>query len=117
MWWLTHCGCRWHNDDKITVVVEIEPATRRPTFADPNYYDVLPLTVGGVTRPSIAGVTFQVAPTIDNCDYRLPQTPHKSGMLVAFVDGSVRTISARVSPAVFWAAVTPAGGEVISDNW
>jgi hypothetical protein len=31
---------------------------------------------------------------------------------VALFDGSVRTIRPGVSPEVFWAAVTPAGGEV-----
>ena len=49
------------------------------------------------------------------CDPRLPQTPHSSGMLVALVDGSVRTISAGIKPEIFWGAVTPAGGEVLGD--
>jgi hypothetical protein len=33
-------------------------------------------------------------------------------MLVALVDGSVRSIHPGVANATFWAAVTPAGGEV-----
>jgi hypothetical protein len=31
------------------------------------------------------------------------------------MDGSVRTISQRVLPEVFWGAVTPNGGEVLGD--
>jgi hypothetical protein len=38
------------------------------------------------------------------------QTPHRIGMLVASVDGSVRQIAPGISPTTFSAAVTPAGG-------
>ena len=38
------------------------------------------------------------------------------GMLVAMVDGSSRVISRDVASAVYWAAVTPAGGEML-DDW
>lgn len=95
----------------------INPIIRRPTFADPDYDDVLPVTAGGVTRPSVAGRTFQLVPTIDECDYRMPQTPHTNGMLTAYMDGSVRTTRKGIAPEVFWAAVTPAGGEVVADGW
>jgi prepilin-type N-terminal cleavage/methylation domain-containing protein len=96
----------------------------RPTFADGggvtngvNQNDVYPVTTNGVTRPSRPGVTFQVAPRPSECDPAIPQTPHRSGMLVALADGSLRTISPRVSPETFWAAVTPAGGEVLGSDW
>lgn len=62
MWWLIDCGCRWYHDDRMTVRIESNPTSRRPTFADPNYEDVLPITSNGVTRPSVAGRTFQIAP-------------------------------------------------------
>ena len=45
------------------------------------------------------------------------QTPHRIGMLVALVDGSVRQIAPGISPTTFWAAVTPAGGEVLGSDW
>jgi hypothetical protein len=32
-------------------------------------------------------------------------------MLVALADGSVRTIAPNISETIYWAAVTPAGGE------
>lgn len=114
------------------------PIQRRPTFADGgpllngvNQGDVYPITDSsrGVTRPSRPGVTFQAAPVVwsagnparpsppNGCDVTLPNTPHRSGMHVALADGSCRTISPRITPETFWAAVTPAGGEVLGSDW
>jgi type II secretory pathway pseudopilin PulG len=106
----------------------------RATFADggPNLLGyggdhVYPVTAGSppVTRPSVPGVTFQVRPRLrppeyaprqpDECDDRLPQTPHASGMLIGLGDGSVRTVRPGTASEVFWALVTPAGGEVVGD--
>ncbi len=113
----------------------------RATFADQmqgsgsmamelQFRHVYPLTTGNPpqTRPSLPGKTFQVRPRYQfeyvpfqdpfqpgNCDYRMPQTPHPGGMLTALGDGSVRTVKPGVAPDVFWAAVTPAGGEVPGD--
>jgi len=87
---------------------------RRPTFADRGWQDVLPVTdpATGTTRPSVAGKTFQVAPRPEDVDPSIPQTPHSAGLTVALFDGSVRTIAPSVRESVFWALVTPAGGEV-----
>ncbi|MCI0701699.1 MAG: DUF1559 domain-containing protein [Planctomycetia bacterium] len=93
---------------------------RRATFADDDQGDVIPVTQLGIppfTTSSRPGLTFQVAPKLDDCNPRQPQTPHQSGMLIALADGSVRTVSPRVSPETFWAAVTPAGGEVLGSDW
>ncbi len=49
------------------------------------------------------------------CNPYLNQTPHRSGMLTLFADGSLRTASPTMKPELFWAAVTPAGGEVNGD--
>jgi prepilin-type N-terminal cleavage/methylation domain-containing protein len=110
-------------------------ALRRATFADGGpilggntFDDVYPVMGPSATQPSRPNVTFQVAPRFRGagglfteydgplappgyCDPALPQTPHLGGMLVALGDGSARTISPGVDPAVFWGAVTPAGGE------
>ena len=93
---------------------EDDQPVRRSTFADPNYHDVMPV-VGGFgigTHPSRPGATFQVAPLVDECDPKLPQSPYRAGLSVAMMDGSVRSISTTVSPIVFWSAVTKDGGEV-----
>jgi prepilin-type N-terminal cleavage/methylation domain-containing protein len=112
----------------------------RPTFADgglilsgQNERDVHPVTTGNppVTRPSRSGATFQIAPRVwfqdswenprgpnpDECDWSIPQTPHRGGMVVALADGSVRTVRPSMSAETFWAAVTPAGGEVLGGDW
>ncbi len=90
---------------------------RRATFADHGWEDVLPVTDPATvtTRPSTPGKTFQVRPRPEDVDPSIPQTPHRAGLTVALFDGSVRTISPAVHESVFWAMVTPAGGEVISD--
>ncbi len=87
---------------------------RRPSFADAGWGDVVPVTAGepAVTRPSVPGKTFQVRPKPHEADMTIPQTPFSGGLPVAMFDGSVRTIRPGVAPEVFWAAVTPAGGEV-----
>jgi prepilin-type N-terminal cleavage/methylation domain-containing protein len=68
------------------------------------------------TSPLTRPVPFQVAPGKD-CDPTILQTPHRSGILVALGDGSVRSVAPTVSQYTFWAAVTPAGGEVLPADW
>lgn len=86
-------------------------------FSYPNAYlrDDYPLTSGNppTSRSAITGLTFQVRPRFEDCDPRIPQTPH-SAMLVALCDGSVRSLSGGISQAAFWGAVTPDGREVLS---
>ncbi|MFO0795972.1 MAG: DUF1559 domain-containing protein [Gemmataceae bacterium] len=100
--------------------------SRRPTFADPpgllsdfgvpyTPFDVYPVTSGNppVAAGSEPGLTFQTRPSITDCDPRLAQTPHASGMLVALFDGSVRILAPGTSASVYWGMVTPAGAEVL----
>ena len=77
--------------------------------------DVYPITEGSppVTRGSVPNVTFQGAPPVNNYDPRLAQTPHRSGMLVCMLDGSVQVLHPGISPSVYWALVTPEGGEAV----
>ncbi len=86
--------------------------TRSATFADSSYDDVLPVTTNGVTRPSVPGLTFASAPDPGSVDTRIMQSVTANGLSVAMADGSVRVIRPGVNETVFWAAVTPAGGEV-----
>jgi type II secretory pathway pseudopilin PulG len=107
----------WFDQEDFPTVVKSKGVTvtaRRATFADRPLGDVYPVDSGtpGVTTGSTPGLTFQVRPRIEDCDPRLAQTPHSSGMLVGLMDGAVRTVSRHVSPEVFWGAVTPSGGEV-----
>ncbi|HKA08505.1 MAG TPA: DUF1559 domain-containing protein [Gemmataceae bacterium] len=97
------------------------PLERRPSFADggpeigerQSENDPYPITTGSPpTSRASEPVTFQHQPRPSECNPHLPNSTSPGGLLVAFADGSVRTISPGVTPEVFWAAVTPSGGEV-----
>lgn len=77
-----------------------------------------PACLGYEPGPIRTNKTFQVAPypVETACDPRLAQTPHRSGMIVAVGDGSVRTLAPSISPHVYWGAVTPAGGEILGNE-
>lgn len=92
--------------------------TRRATFADRGWNDVVPVTTGDppISRASRPGATFQVRPSVWEADYHLPASPY-NGLLVVMFDGSVKLISPGVAETVFWAAVTRAAGEVNSNDW
>lgn len=87
----------------------VDYTLRRSSFADIG--DVVPNPVSPPT------LTFQVRPRIEDCDPRVPQTPFSGGLLVGLGDSSVRLLNPNISPATFWAAVTPAGGEVLGSDW
>src|SRR5262249_5110780 len=62
---------------------------------------------------------FQVTPNPCDqiCDSNLAQTPHPGGMLTGMGDGSVRSICASVSGKAWWDSCTPAGNEVLGNDW
>lgn len=98
------CGGTWF--DPFFATVPIGSAPHRATFGDWN----------DITSAE-DGFAFQTAPRRSECNPSLAQTPHRSGMLTALADGSVRTIASHVSPVTYWAAATPAGGEVLARDW
>lgn len=100
------CGGTWFDPWKSGLSFGNVP--HRATFADAWYGDVVDGT--GVA-------TFQVRPRLQDCLPELPQTPHRSGMLVAMADGSVRTYTPTMTATTYWASVTPAGGEVLGNDW
>jgi prepilin-type N-terminal cleavage/methylation domain-containing protein len=65
------------------------------------------------------GSKFQVQPTpfLGNCDPTRAATAHAGGMLVCLGDSSVRTLAPSLSGDIWWAAVTPSGGEVLGSDW
>ena len=89
---------------------------RWASFAEWAFGDVLPVynAVDRKSHGSIPDVTFQVAPRPDVCNPRLLQASTTSGLVVALMDGSVRTISPGIDPAVYWSSMTPDKGEVVN---
>jgi prepilin-type N-terminal cleavage/methylation domain-containing protein len=96
------------------------------------WWEWAPKFAADVTGPQSK---FLVQPTIQFCDSNQavletrPQdgsrnicslvaaTGHTAGIQAVLGDGSVRSISSGVSGATWWAAVTPAGGEVLGSDW
>jgi hypothetical protein len=77
-------------------------------------YFAVPATNGDPLGPVSL---FQVRPTPGKCDSSRASTAHTGGMQVTLADGSVRTLSSGMSGTTWWAAVTPAGGEVLGSDW
>ncbi|MEO2088673.1 MAG: prepilin-type cleavage/methylation domain-containing protein, partial [Gemmataceae bacterium] len=91
--------------------------SRNASFADPGWKDVVPVTSGDppATRASEPGVTFDVRPRFEDASQHRLQALHSAGLVVAFLDGSVRTLRPTIPETVFWAMVTRDGGETIGD--
>jgi prepilin-type N-terminal cleavage/methylation domain-containing protein len=101
-----------------------DPTSRPAVFGA----GIAPVTSGlpPVSVASIGHKTFQVRPCTgskgdcgrwERCNPLLAQTPFGGGMHVAMADASVRAIAPSISEQTYWAAVTPAGGEVLGSDW
>lgn len=82
--------------------------SRRPTFSDSWYDNVTP---NNPLRFQLH--PFQIAPRPSECDPRIPQTPHQA-LTVLMADGNVRRFSRSCHQEIFWALVTPNGGEIFN---
>ena len=75
-------------------------------------------------QPTGPASLFQVQPklgchcTFCGCgDADLAISPHGGGINVGMGDGSVRFVAQGVSGITWWAAFTPAGGEILGSDW
>ena len=101
------------------------PDPIRPVFADGGPNSLLvnapphdyPITIGfpPVTRGS-RGRTFLAAPSVEDCDYQVANTPHRTGMIVGRADGSTTTLRADIADGAYWAMVTPDAGDIASND-
>jgi prepilin-type N-terminal cleavage/methylation domain-containing protein len=71
----------------------------------------------GNTNAGGPGSIFQFQPRAGNCDPTRAATGHPGGMQVCLVDGSVHTLNPNMSGEIWWAAVTPSGGEALAPDW
>jgi prepilin-type N-terminal cleavage/methylation domain-containing protein/prepilin-type processing-associated H-X9-DG protein len=61
---------------------------------------------------------FQVKPNfLNNCDSRVPQSPHTGGMNVGLGDGSVRFLTQGMSAATWQMACDPQDGAPLGGDW
>jgi len=73
-----------------------------------------------VGDPTGTAAIFQVQPRGTNpatCDGGRASSPHSGGINAALADGSVRFVGNGVNPATWWAALTPANGDILGSNW
>jgi prepilin-type N-terminal cleavage/methylation domain-containing protein/prepilin-type processing-associated H-X9-DG protein len=75
-----------------------------------------------LVQPTLAycdtfSVTDQNGTTWQNGCQLYAITPHAGVINVGMADGSVRGLSTGVSSTTWWYAVTPAGGEVLPNDW
>lgn len=107
---------RYDKSDDRPVFADGGPGTPVTALFTPDRWQDYPVTIGSPPRTvGNRGRTFQAAPAIDDCDYKVANTPHASGMIVGLMDGSVRTLRPSISQEAYWGMVTPNAGEVISE--
>jgi len=71
----------------------------------------------GPTAPTPQIKPRMVNGTQANCDGGIASSPHTGGINVGLADGSVRFVAQGITPATWWAALTPQGGEVLASDW
>jgi hypothetical protein len=65
----------------------------------------------------VAGKTFQVRPTVAQCDGSVPQGLSSGGCQVLLGDGSIRNLAMGMTPTTWNAALSPMGGETLGNDW
>jgi len=93
-----------------------------PLFAVGNATGTVNYTSGfyGSGHVGPSSVPVNVSPTVyltGNTYMDVPVTLHNGTMNAALADGSVRSITSALSGATWWAACTPAQGEVLGSDW
>ncbi|OAI38945.1 hypothetical protein AYO40_01530 [Planctomycetaceae bacterium SCGC AG-212-D15] len=102
-----------------------------PGGSDDSYpADVMSANFGGgsattglaITWTTGPGSLFQVQPfpfsqSPGPCDRRLASSPHAGGISIAMADGSVRFLAQGISATTWWAALTPASGDMLGNDW
>jgi prepilin-type N-terminal cleavage/methylation domain-containing protein len=95
----------------------LPPPMNLPPQAFPPGFAIAALAARGAPDAVGPGSKFQAQPTEGNCDPTRTSTAHTGGIQVGLADGSVRTLAPSMSGTTWWAAVTPAGGEVLGSDW
>jgi hypothetical protein len=68
-----------------------------------------------VGTPNPAPFMFKINPVPFSRTDLVAQGPHVGGLTVGMADGSTRSLSPSIDPAIWWALCTPNTGEVIGD--
>jgi type II secretory pathway pseudopilin PulG len=65
----------------------------------------------------VAGKTFQILPSRNQCDGSVPQGLSSGALMVLLGDGSVRSVGPGISTTTWAAALTPTAGDVLGSDW
>jgi prepilin-type N-terminal cleavage/methylation domain-containing protein len=68
-------------------------------------------------QPTGAAAMFQSTPRPGTANGNIASTGHFSGIMVALGDGSARLVPNGVSPATWWAALTPNYNDILGSDW
>jgi prepilin-type N-terminal cleavage/methylation domain-containing protein len=88
---------------------------RTSSFCDPGFKDWMPTIIDGKVVSYPKQHPIQLAPRFDESDGSRLQAMQSSGLKTAMMDGSVRILSPSIRPELFWAFITPNGGEILGE--
>ncbi len=116
-----HYSFTANRNNQLNLVTVIDPnnlnpfkdGTRTASFSDPGWKDWRPTLTDGISFPD--GHPIQIAPSYELSDGSRLQAIQSSGLKAAMMDGSVRVFTPNITPKLFWAFVTPNGGEILSE--
>lgn len=81
------------------------------------YHEAFMATFGHQVMGPASRFQLQPDPWETVCDPALAQTPHPGGMLIGLGDGSARTLALALAGETWWAACTPASGDIVDSHW
>jgi len=90
----------------------MQPVGAASIFTNPSQWQVT--SSQGFAGAAAAKLGIVTSPT--GCDFYRPSSAHTGVMNAGFADGSVHSLSAGMSPNVWWALCTKNGGEVIDGS-
>ncbi|MGE3803941.1 MAG: DUF1559 domain-containing protein [Gemmataceae bacterium] len=72
-------------------------------------------------EPKFSKISFTEPPQLNvaytSADFDRPSSNHPGASLVVLGDGSVRPISATITPTTWWNATQPADGQILGNDW
>ena len=100
---------RFYEGNKVYVSIATNPTDRRPTFADPDYDDVQPVTTNGSLSHRSQGERSGRSNHPTFFVHRICLRLHTWAACSRHISTvAIRITNPSVSPEVFWAADTPA---------
>jgi prepilin-type N-terminal cleavage/methylation domain-containing protein len=88
-----------------------------PVFANRRTHGTGTFTIQPNNQTKTIYGTPQIKPTVAQADKRLPQTAHTSTIQCLLGDGSVRGVSASVTPVTWQNAILPDDGNPLGSDW